>query len=170
MQRAFVYDYTSQRVWFDALAIAPNNVNCNTKLPNGQTVGQAVKNGRALLQAVIDRQNELAAAGGDVNPFALHAAFFSIVKPNGPIDFKKGQSGQTFVQMGLAGNFAYYAIGAGYFNSSTLDAGAGAYALTAAFFPHSTVHFSDLTGNFFSDSAAAQMRGPGLSANGCSIP
>jgi hypothetical protein len=130
-----------------------------------------VQNGRAQLQAVIDRQNELAAAGGDVNPFAIYAAFYSIVKPNGPIDFKKGQSGQTFVQMGLAGNFAYYAIGEGYISPSVLDAGAGAYALTAAaFFPHSTVHFSDLTGNFFSDSAAAQMRGPGLAAGGCSVP
>jgi hypothetical protein len=107
-----------------AFGIAPNKVGCGTATPNGSTVGQAVQNGRAQLQAVIDRQNALAAAGGDVNPFALASAFFSIVKPNGPIDFKKGQSGQTFVQMGLAGNFAYYAIGAGYFSPSTLDAGA----------------------------------------------
>jgi hypothetical protein len=52
-----------------------------------------------------------------------------------------------------------------------LDAGAALYALTAAaFFPHSTVHFSDLTGHYFSDSAANMMKGPGLAANGCPVP
>lgn len=152
--------------------LAPNNVNCNTKLPNGQTVGSVVRQQRAILQNAFNEAAAQAQTGMPSNPFGYElGAFTAIVGPNGPIDFKKGQTGQTFVQMGLAGNFAYYAIGAGYFSPTTLDLGAAAYALTAAtFFPHSTVHFSDLTGNFFSDSAAAQMRGPGLAANGCSVP
>jgi RHS repeat-associated protein len=151
---------------------APSKVGCGTVLPNGQTVGSVVQQQRANLQNAFNESVAQAQTGRPSNPFAYQlGAFTAIVGPNGPIDFKKGQTGQTFVQMGLAGNFAYYAIGAGYFSPSRLDAGAGAYALTAAaFFPHSTVHFSDLTGNFFSDSAAGQMRGPGLAANGCSIP
>ena len=173
MQGAFIYDCTSRLAYLRDPVVAPNNpINCNTKLPNGQTVGAVVRQQRALLQSAFSDAAAQAQTGRPSNPFFYElGAFTSIVGPKGPIDFKKGQSGQTFVQMGLAGNFAYYAIGAGYFSPSVLDAGAGAYALTAAaFFPHSTVHFSDLTGNFFSDSAAAQMRGAGLAANGCSIP
>jgi RHS repeat-associated protein len=151
---------------------APSKVGCGTVLPNGQTVGSVVQQQRAILQNAFNASAAQAQTGTPSNPLGYQlGAFTAIVGPNGPIDFKKGQTGQTFVQMGLAGNFAYYAIGAGFFSPTTLDLGAGAYALTAAaFFPHSTVHFSDLTGNFFSDSAAAQMRGPGLAANGCSVP
>ena len=151
---------------------APSKVGCGTVLPNGQTVGSVVRQQRAILQNAFNASAAQAQTGTPSNPLGYQlGAFTAIVGPNGPIDFKKGQTGQTFVQMGLAGNFAYYAIGAGFFSPTTLDLGAGAYALTAAaFFPHSTVHFSDLTGNFFSDSAAAQMRGPGLAAGGCSVP
>ena len=150
---------------------APNKVGCLTATPNGSTVGQSVQNGRAQLQAVIDRQNELAAAGGDVNPLAFASAFFSIVKPNGPIDFKKGQAGQTFVQMGLAVTSPTMQSELPTLFPARSMQGPGAYAVTAAaLFPHSTVHFSDRTGNFLSDSAAAHMRGPGRAANGCSIP
>ena len=139
-------------------------INCDTVLPDGRTLGSVIREQRAVMATTYSTLL-------DSNIGRRFSTFISIVGPNGPIDFKKGQSGQTFVEMGLAGNFAYYAIGAGFFSPSALDAGAGAYALTAAaFFPHSTVHFSDLTGNFFSDSAANQMRGPGLAANGCSIP
>jgi hypothetical protein len=121
----------------NAFGIAPNNVNCNTTLPNGQTVGSVVRQQRAILQNAFNDAAAQAQTGQPSNPLGYElGAFTAIVGPNGPIDFKKGQTGQTFVQMGLAGNFAYYAIGAG----------------------------------FFSDSAAAQMRGPGLAANGCSIP
>jgi hypothetical protein len=151
---------------------APNNINCNTKLPNGQTVGTVVRQQRARLQQAFDEAAAQAQTGSPSNPLGYElGAFTAIAGPNGPIDFKKGQSGATFVQMGLAGNFAYYAIGSGYFSPNTLDAGAALYALTAAaFFPHSTVHFSDLTGHYFSDSAANMMKGPGLAANGSSVP
>jgi hypothetical protein len=104
---------------------APNKVNCNTVLPNGKTVGQYINQGRAQLQAVIDNQNALAAAGGDVNPFALLTTLASIAAPYGQIDFKNGAAGTSVLatNLGLAGNFAYYAIGSGYFSPTTLDIG-----------------------------------------------
>jgi hypothetical protein len=106
----------SVRVWFysvDRLSNAPSKVSCNTVLPNGNTVGQYINQGRAQLQAVVDAQNELAAAGGDVNPFAVQSAFASFVRDYGPIDFKNGAAGQggNGALLGQAGNFAYYAIG-----------------------------------------------------------
>ena len=172
MLTSFTDDVAFPQVCLNVQGIAPSKVGCGTVLPNGQTVGAVVRQQRAILQNAFNASAAQAQTGTPSNPLGYQlGAFTSIALPNGPIDFKKGQTGQTFVQMGLAGNFAYYAIGAGYFSPSTLDAGAGAYGLiAAAFFPHSTVHFSDLTGNFFSDSAAAQMRGPGLAANGCSVP
>jgi len=175
MQPTSTYDRTPCHALmsiFSAPMFAPSNINCNTKLPNGQTVGDVVRQQRAVLQSAFNQAAAQAQTGSPSNPLGYElGAFTAIIGPNGPIDFKKGQSGTTFVQMGLAGNFAYYAIGSGYFSPNTLDAGAAFYALTAAaFFPHSTVHFSDLTGHYFSDSAANMMKGPGLAANGCSVP
>jgi len=144
---------------------APNNVNCNTKLPNGQTVGQYVNNARAQLQAVVDRQNALAPAG-DVNPFSIYTQFASIAKGGGPIDFKNIFAGQASRELlANAGNFAYYAIGEGYIPTTALDLGAGAYGLYGAAVGRFPTSF--LTGRFFSDDSARLMRSPGLAANGC---
>ena len=98
----------------------------------GGTVGDVVRQQRAAMNAAV--QYAMAhpgpmRGGGTTTTAQIFSAFANIVGPNGPIDFKKGQSGQTFVQMGLAGNSPTIAIGAGYFSPSTLDAGAGAYGL-----------------------------------------
>lgn len=145
---------------------APSKVGCSTKLPNGQTVGQVINQGRAQLQAIVDAQNALAAAGGDVNPFRVPAAFGSYVFPHGPTDFKNNFSGQANAAfLGQAGNFAYYAIGSGYLPNSLLDAGAGGYALFSATF--GSKKFSSLTGPMFSDASAASVRNAGLATPGC---
>lgn len=107
--------------------------------------------------------------GGTTTTPQIFSAFYNIVKSNGPIDFKNNFPGANFATMGLAGNFAYYAIESGYFSNTVLDAGAGTYGLYAAIRPNTTVHFSDLTGPLFSDAAAASQRAAGLSANGCPI-
>ena len=107
--------------WYPACASvdAPSNppINCNTKLPNGQTVGSVVRQQRAILQNAFNESVAQTQTGSPSNPLGYQlGAFTRIALPNGPIDFKKGQTGQTFVQMGPAGNFAYYAIRAGYFS------------------------------------------------------
>ena len=93
--------------------------------------------------------------------------FLAIAGPHGPIDFKNGAAGQggNGSTLGLAGNFAYYAIGSGILPNWELDAGAGAYGvLSATFGPKS---FSSLTGPMFSDASAASVRNAALASNGC---
>ena len=75
---------------------APNKpITCSTKLPNGQTVGQYVNRARAQLQSIVDAQNAIAQAGGDINPLRVYTTFASIVKGGGPIDFKNIFNGQA---------------------------------------------------------------------------
>lgn len=141
-----------------ASGIAPNKVNCNTVLPNGQTVGNYVQQYRSQIQSF-----EAANNGG---LFTTEAAFYQVSKSNGPIDFKNIFSGQANgVMLGQAGNFAYYAIGAGILPTAELDAGAGAYALYSAF--RGRKPFSSLTGPMFSDASAASVRSAALASNGC---
>jgi hypothetical protein len=146
---------------------APNNVGCNTMLPNGQTVGQVVNQQRAQLQAVANEAAANANQGTPSNPFLeTTGAFYSIAQPNGPIDFKNNFSGQANgALLGQAGNFAYYAIGSGILPTAELDAGAGAYALFSATFGSKS--FSSLTGPMFSDASAASVRNAGLATPGC---
>lgn len=133
---------------------------CNTKLPNGQTVGQVVNQQRVTLQqAVIGSQ-----VFGTLSQPILALSFLSIAAPQGPIDFKNVYRGQgDGASLGQAGNFAYYAIGTGFFSPGTLDFGAGAYGVTSALF--GSKPFSSLTGPMFSDASAASVRNDGL--NGC---
>lgn len=145
---------------------APSKITCGTKLPNGQTVGQVINQGRAQLQAIVDAQNAIAQSGGDVNDLRLTGSFGYFVRPGGPTDFKnlfRGQANGAF--LGQAGNFAYYAIGSGYLPNSELDAGAGAYALIFAALGKKP--FSSLTGPMFSDASAASQRNAGLATPGC---
>jgi hypothetical protein len=94
---------------------------------------------------------------------ALTGGFLAVVQP---IEFKNIFRGQADAKMlGQAGNFAYYAIGSGFLSNTELDFGAAAYAFYSALIGQKP--FSSLTGPMFSDSSAAEMRNPGLSANGC---
>ena len=141
-------------------------VDCNTSLPNGTTVGDNVREQRAQLDAV---ENAGFDSGGFTGFTFINklAAFFGIAQSNGPIDFKNNLRGQGNARtLGDAGNFAYYATGSGYIPNTLLDIGAGAYALYSA--ARGQKQFSQLTGPMFSDQSAARMRNPGLNANGCS--
>jgi RHS repeat-associated protein len=140
---------------------APSNVNCNTVLPNGQTVGNYVQQYRAQLQSTAN-----ASGVDDQQVGSTTGAFLSIAGSNGPIDFKNTFRGQANAAMlGQAGNFAYYAIGSGILPNFELDAGAGAYAFYSAV--RGRKPFSSLTGPMFSDASAASVRNQGLAANGC---
>lgn len=137
------------------------SVDCNTVLPDGRTVGSYVQQYRAQLQAI-------AAASGvdDQQVGSTTGAFVAIVGSNGPIDFKNKFRGKgSATTLGQAGNFAYYAIGAGILPNFELDAGAGAYALYSALTGQKP--FSTLNGLMFSDQSAASDRLAALAANGC---
>lgn len=93
----------------------PQLVDCDTVLPNGQTVGDVVQQERAVLQNVFDSSIQANQSGADSDPLlAVTGAMLSIGWPRGPIDFKRNFKGQADpVLLGEAGNFAYYAIGSG---------------------------------------------------------
>jgi len=96
--------------------------------------------------------------------------FKSLFGDGSPLDFKTTMKGQASQELlGNAGNFAYYAIGAGYFSSAILDSGAGYYAIKHAFIPSSSVTFSSLTLPYGQDASAKLQEGPGLAANGCGV-
>jgi RHS repeat-associated protein len=140
---------------------APSKVGCSTVLPNGNTLGQYINQGRAQMQASVN-------AGGSFNGGGL-ANFASIARDYGQIDFKNGAAGSSVLAnravLGQAGNFAYYAIGSGYLSPGLLDTGAGAYAVTSALLGKKS--FSTLTGPMFSDASAASVRNAGLATPGC---
>jgi hypothetical protein len=144
-----------------ANCVAPNKVGCSTVLPNGNTLGQYINQGRAQMQASVN-------AGGSFNGGVL-ANFASIARDYGQIDFKNGAAGSSVLAnravLGQAGNFAYYSIGSGYLSPGLLDAGAGAYAVTSALLGKKS--FSTLTGPMFSDASAASVRNAGLATPGC---
>lgn len=139
-------------------------VNCGTVLPNGQTIGDVVRQQRASLLTT-ELVAEASLYPATVAPAVL-GQFISIVRPGGPIDFKSEFRGQANAALlGQEGNFTYYAIGTGILSPFALDAGAGAYGLLTAIF--GSRHFSDLKGPMFSDASAASVRNPGLASNGC---
>lgn len=139
----------------------PNKVGCSTVLPNGNTLGQYINQGRAQLQASVN-------AGGAYDGGVL-AKFASIVRDYGPIDFKNGAAGTSVVsnpaELGQAGNFAYYAIGSGYLSPTVLDLGASAYSHAAVLFGKKSL--STLTGPLGIDASAASVRNPALATQGC---
>jgi hypothetical protein len=119
------------------------NIGCGTMLPNGQTVGDVIRQQRALLKSVVDNALTTSASGNPSNPLGeIMGAFYPIAEGNDPIDFKNNFPTADRNTMGLSGNFAYCAIGGGILPTSILNAGAGAYALKAAF----TGHFSVFCG------------------------
>jgi hypothetical protein len=136
-------------------------------LPNGQTLGQVIRQERAQLQEIVNIQLEMAQYGVEPSLLStLTGAFGAIARPNGPIDFKNNFRTQgNGTTLGLAGNFAYYAIGSGFLPNFELDAGAGAYGIGSALFGNKP--FSSLTGPMYSDTSAASVRDPALAANGC---
>ena len=138
-------------------------VNCNTVLPNGQTVGDLVRGDIAALRALGRFGTGIDSGTEQLNPYF---DFLLVAAPNGPIDFKNQFYGQASAALlAREGNFAYYAIGSAFFPAAVLDAGAGAYGvLTAAF---GSRPFSNLTGPLFSDKSAASVRNAALASNGC---
>jgi hypothetical protein len=152
-------------------------VDCNTRLPNGAAVGDAVRTARASLDKIYNDAFALGQYSVETDPmFQTLGAFAAIVRPVGPIDFKNAFAGKLSDQtLGDAGNFAYYAIGSGYFSDSTLDIGAAVYAVPAATIRSLGLSsngptFRELTGRYFSDTSADRMRNPGLNAGGCKKP
>jgi hypothetical protein len=155
---------------FDLSKIPTPTVNaeldCNTTLPNGNTVGDTVREQRAKLDDIENANFDSAGFTGFTFLNKL-AAFLGIAQSNGPIDFKNKFRGQGDSRtLGDAGNFAYYATGSGYIPKILLDAGAGAYALYSA--ANGQKQLSQLTGRMFSDQSADRMRNPALNSNGCS--
>lgn len=93
---------------------------CVYRLPNGETVGQFVRRERSFMDA---------AAKSD--QFGVLPAFAGAAMPYGPMDFKNRFKGQAdAVELGRAGNFAYYATGDGFVPRGLLDFGARGYAQT----------------------------------------
>jgi hypothetical protein len=140
--------------------VAPNNVSCNTVLPNGQTVGQVVQQCRYWLQGALSEPVAW--------PFETESLLSDIAKSNGPIDFKnifRGQGNAT--TLCLAGNFAFYAIGVGILPNWELDAGASAYALNSAARGKKSFSSLTLTGLWIVDDSAASIRDSALASNGC---
>jgi hypothetical protein len=111
----------------------PQKVNCDTVLPNGKTVGQAVNQ---VVQAINQTMSDTEQAGGDPLAAGLVDYFFD-VNSNGPIDFKNNFRGQASPGLlGDAGNFAYgaisgYMFGTGSFGQYIALSGAGYYAQRA---------------------------------------
>jgi hypothetical protein len=136
---------------------------CNQVLPNGNTVGNDVRQSQAELQASYDN----AAQTLDVDPaMSLLGTFLAIASPSGPIDYKNNFAGSgSPASLGRAGNFAYYSSGSSYLPNGVLDLGAGAYALKAALSGQKP--FASLTGPKFSDASAASVRGGALASGGC---
>lgn len=140
----------------------PQSVGCGTRLPNGKTVGDYVRDQRAKLQSMVDATMQ--SVGGPLP--AATGAMAAIAWPHGPIDFKNNFRGQGDAgTLGRAGNYAYYAIGTGLIPDGMLDAGAGAYAITSALRGHKS--WSTLTGPMFSDQSAASVRDAALASGGC---
>lgn len=154
---------------------AAQDITCNTPLPDGNTVGDYVRHYRAILQQRYDeavtsmRDNSGNPFGGvSGNPLGnVSGAFGNIVRDNGPIDFKNKfpQNKSGGVNLGHAGNFAYYAIGSGFLPDAELDIGAGAYGISKLF--RKKAPLSSLTGRMYSDDSARSQREAGLAANGC---
>ncbi|MBS0574841.1 MAG: hypothetical protein JSS45_00210, partial [Proteobacteria bacterium] len=153
----------------DFLGLCP--IDCNTKLPDGKTVGDYVRKYYAEMQSALNAEmSGMANANdqmiGNGATFATEAIFFNIFKSNGPIDFKNTFRGRgDATQLGQAGNFAYYAIGVGALTAQELDMGAGAYAILSAIKGQKS--FSSLGGPMGSDLSAKSVRNAALAANGC---
>ncbi len=142
-------------------------ITCSTRLPNGKTVGDYVRQARAELQSSYDSSIAAMQYGSEGDPLsAALGTFFGIVMPGGQIDFKNNFAGKAPRELlGNAGNFAYYAIGAGYIPTTALDLGAGGYGLYGV--AKGTFPSTFLTGRFYSDDSARRQREPGLAAGGC---
>ena len=124
---------------------------CGAALPNGQTVGDVVRQQRAALLAAQQQQLQAQQQSPDGGGAGYTSGNFAgIVGPNGPTDFKnnfRGQAPGPF--LGQAGNFAYWSIGSGILPNTELDIGAGGYGLFSSIFGNRP--FSDLHPPFFMD-------------------
>ena len=129
----------------------PGTIDCDSKLPNGQTVGDVVR-------ATTDQINRRAAYGED--PVGMFAD--AMLQKGGPRDFKNyfGVKDPTGY-LGAAGNFAYGAIASGVgIPKSLAEAGAGLYAgvnLKPDFHP------------WLEDAQAAKFLPAGYATNGCAV-
>jgi RHS repeat-associated protein len=135
----------------DPLGLCDQKPSCNTFLPNGQTIGQVVRNAVATIHLV---------ASYDLSGLAELNAFYATVKSNGPIDFKKHFGPDPTGALGAAGNFAYGAIASGIgYSQSFAEFGAGVYAAHAGKSNPNNPHGED--------NSAAQNLPAGYATVGC---
>jgi RHS repeat-associated protein len=135
----------------DPLGLCDQTPNCNTFLPNGQTIGQVVQNSVATIQLI-----------GSLDPYgaAELAAFAATAAPHGPIDFKNNYGPDPTGFLGAAGNFAYGAIASGIgYPQSVAEAGAGLYAAYAG--------KTNPNNPYGEDNSAAQNLPAGYATLGC---
>jgi hypothetical protein len=99
----------------------------NFVLPDGQKLEDVIQQHRSDLKDTVDRlQSDPQSLDGGLGYAAGH--YLGMAWPDGAIDFKNRFRGQGDpIDLGKAGNFAYYAIGSGILPDAVLDAGASAY-------------------------------------------
>jgi hypothetical protein len=146
---AYVHENPVSRT--DPLGLCNQKPNCNTVLPNGQTIGQVVRKAVSTIQLV---------ASYDLSGLSELAAFYETVKSNGPTDFKNNFGSDPTGSLGAAGNFAYGAIASGIsYSQSFAEFGAGRYAAHAG--------KSNPNNPYGEDNSAAQNLPAGFATLGC---
>jgi hypothetical protein len=102
------------------------------RLPSGQTVGDVIRQERAGLERNARRalDNAQPSEIGPITGYSLLGDFVQRARSGGVMDFKNNFRGkEDATKLGKAGNFAYYAVGDGFFPRGLLDFGAAGYAL-----------------------------------------
>jgi RHS repeat-associated protein len=136
----------------DPFGLCDQQPNCDTVLPNGQTIRQVV-------QTAIFNIEE-AAGPYDFFGAGEFGAFIATVEPRGPIDFKNNLGPDPTGFLGAAGNFAYGAISSGIgYSQGFAEFGAGLYAIHAG--------KPNPSNPFYEDNSAAQNLPAGYATIGC---
>lgn len=135
----------------DPLGLCDKKPNCNTVLPNGQTIGQVVRDAVSTIRLV---------ASYDLSGLSEFGAFYATVKSNGPLDFKNNFGPDPSGSLGAAGNFAYGAVASGIgYSQSFAEFGAGVYARNA--------NKANPSNPFGEDNSAANNLPAGFATDGC---
>ena len=126
-------------------------VGCNSRLPNGSTIGDQVRHLVDNASALIDMSSDPALSGA-----ALAGNMFATVFPFGPLDFKnlfKGSAGPG--QLADMGNFAYGSYVSALAGPALSNLGAQGYAKASALFGVKAQRY--MAANGMSKSASANV-------------